>query len=102
MNKKRANIGSAARAIRIIFDKYSQPWNVAKYTNRDDAICPECGEKDSLQHLATCTHPMYIHTRAHTHAALSAYIKTFATDTLEYYVGNCLHTFVQDIDNCNR
>ena len=102
MNKKRANIGSAARAIRIIFDKYYQPWNVAKYANRDDAICPECGEKDSLQHLlATCTHPMYTHTRAHTHAALSTYIKTLAPDTLEYYVGNCLHTFVQDVDDCN-
>ena len=77
MNKKRANIGSAARAIRIIFDKYYQPWNVAKYANRDDAICPECGEKDSLQHLlATCTHPMYTHTSTYTCSTLHIHQNT--------------------------
>ena len=40
-NKRRANVGSAARAIRIIFDKYYQPWNIAKYKKTDNAICPE-------------------------------------------------------------
>ena len=44
---------------------------------------------------------VYTHTSTHSHAALSTYIKTLAPDTLEYYVGNCLHTFVQDVDNCN-
>ena len=50
-NKRRANVRSAARAIRIIFDKYYQPWNIAKYTKKDNAICSECGLQDSLTHL---------------------------------------------------
>jgi hypothetical protein len=67
-NKRRANTGSAARAIRIIFDKYYQPWNIAKYKKTDNAICPECGLQDSLIHLlAHCAHPMYTLTRTNTH-----------------------------------
>jgi hypothetical protein len=101
-NKKRTNIGSAARGARIIYDKYYQPWNIAKHAKKDDAICPECGEKDSLLHLlSSCTHPTYTQTRLHTHACLQKYVNTLDTNNLEYYVGNCLLKFVKQPDNTN-
>ena len=88
-NKRRANTGSAARAIRIIFDKYYQPWNIAKYKKTDNAICPECGLQDSLTHLLShCTHPMYTLTRTNTHTCLKRYVNTLTPDNLEYYVAN--------------
>jgi hypothetical protein len=101
-NKRRANTGSAARAIRIIYDKYYQPWNVAKYNKSNNAICPECGLQDSLTHLLShCTHPMYTLTRINTHTHLKRYVNTLAPDNLEYYVANCLLTFVTDGNNAN-
>ncbi len=101
-NKRRANIGSAARAIRIIYDKYYQPWNIAKYKKTDNAICPECGLQDSLTHLLSyCTHPMYTLTRINTHTCLKRYVNTLTPDNLEYYVANCLLTFVTDTENAN-
>ena len=102
MNKKRNNISSNARATRIIYDKYYQPWNVAKYAKKDDAICPECGEKDSLIHLlSSCTHPTYTQTRLHTYACLQKYVNTLDTNNLEYFVGNCLLKFARHPDNAN-
>ena len=43
---------------------------------------------------------VYTHTCTHTRSTLHIH-QTLATDTLEYYVGNCLHKFVQDVDNSN-
>jgi hypothetical protein len=101
-SKKHTNIGSAARGIRIVYDKYYQPWNIAKHAKKDDAICPECGEKDSLLHLlSSCTHPTYTQTRLHTYASLQKYVNTLDTNNLEYFVGNCLLKFVKQPDNTN-
>jgi hypothetical protein len=66
MNKKRANTGSAARAIRIIFDKYYQPWNAAKYANRDDAICPNAERKTPYNTSLPHAHTQCIYTHEHT------------------------------------
>ena len=62
----------------------------------------ECGLQDSLTHLLShCTHPMYTLTRTNTHTCLKRYVNTLKPDNLEYYVANCLLTFVTDINNAN-
>ena len=44
---------------------------------------------------------MYTLTRINTHTCLKRYVNTLTPDNLEYYVANCLLTFVTDPENAN-
>jgi hypothetical protein len=54
----KADITQRASAVRLIFDKVWQPWNIRKYKRQAAPLCPHCEVEDSLGHmLRDCTHP---------------------------------------------
>jgi hypothetical protein len=47
----KADITQKASAVRLIFDKVWQPWNIRRYKRQAPPLCPHCEVEDSLRHL---------------------------------------------------
>jgi hypothetical protein len=54
----KADITQRASAVRLVFDKVWQPWNISKYKRQAAPLCTHCEVEDSLGHLLRdCMHP---------------------------------------------